>query len=503
VQAISGYRAGESLLLELVLRDACVGVECDRLQTCTTGGTCTRADYREPSALPPFESGIRDAGMPGADAGDNDPDGGAMDGGSMDAGAVDGGGVDAGAADDGGTPDGTADGAMDANGPDASQDAGPDQCPDDPDKRQPGQCGCGTPDTDGDGDGTADCNEPTFQPVQTYDLGSTPAAVTAGDVTDDGFADVLVADSGSSVHVYTAGSTGTLSSASIVPVGNGPVDVELADMDDDGHVDLVTANQEDGSATVAYGNGDGQFSDAVSPDAKSSPSAVVPVDLDGTDHLDLLVSNRGADNVSVLLHNAASDTLAPHSSSPVTVGAMPGDVATADVNDDSHPDLVTANSSDVSVGLGNGDGSFLDPSTFNGAEGVAMATPDLDGDGLQDLVVANDGTSSVAAALADGNGGFMSTESSLYPDGSTPVSVAGGDIDGDGRADAVVANRGTNNVAILLGNGAGSFFESNIVTKSVGSAPVGVAVADLNGDGGLDIVAVNENSSDLSVLLSE
>ena len=34
-----------------------------------------------------------------------------------------------------------------------------DKCPDDPDKTDPGECGCGTPDNDPNSDGMADCDE--------------------------------------------------------------------------------------------------------------------------------------------------------------------------------------------------------------------------------------------------------------------------------------------------------------------------------------------------------
>jgi hypothetical protein len=84
--------------------------------------------------------------------------------------------------------------------------------------------------------------------------------------------------------------------------------------------------------------------------------------------------------------------------------------------------------------------------------------------------------------------------------GSNPRSVAIGDFNGDGKADIVAANDGSNTVSVSLGDGLGGF--SGTTTVAVGSKPLSVAIGDLNGDGKADIVAANFSSNTVSVLLN-
>src|SRR5712691_1556869 len=72
----------------------------------------------------------------------------------------------------------------------------------------------------------------------------------------------------------------------------------------------------------------------------------------------------------------------------------------------------------------------------------------------------------------------------LYGAGATPSFIAVGDFNGDGRSDVAVANQGSNNVSILLGNGDGTFAAA--VNYGVGAAPRSVGLGDFNGDGKID-----------------
>jgi hypothetical protein len=83
--------------------------------------------------------------------------------------------------------------------------------------------------------------------------------------------------------------------------------------------------------------------------------------------------------------------------------------------------------------------------------------------------------------------------------GSNPWSVAIGDFNGNGKADLAVANKGSGNVSILLGNGNGTFQAT--VNYSVGASPTSVAVGDFNGDGKADLAVANSGSMNVSILL--
>src|SRR5260370_42672145 len=78
--------------------------------------------------------------------------------------------------------------------------------------------------------------------------------------------------------------------------------------------------------------------------------------------------------------------------------------------------------------------------------------------------------------------------------GVSPVSVAVGDFNGDGVQDLVIANFGSNNVSVLLGNGDGTFQGAR--NFAAGASPNSVAVGDFNGDGVQDLAVVNDFGSD-------
>ncbi len=180
-------------------------------------------------------------------------------------------------------------------------------------------------------------------------------------------------------------------------------------------------------------------------------------------------------------------------------------VATADFNGDGNADFVAANYDlgEVYVFLGNGDGTFQQPSTSNGtiisvgAGPKALAVGDL-GNGYQDIVVANSIDGTITVLMNNGSGSF--TASSPLTVGTDPVSVALGDFLGNGSLDIAVANMGSNTVSIFLNNGSGTFtFDTNL---SVGSSPDSVAAGDLNGDTFADLVVADYGSNTISVLLS-
>src|SRR5438876_590519 len=118
-------------------------------------------------------------------------------------------------------------------------------------------------------------------------------------------------------------------------------------------------------------------------------------------------------------------------------GRYPSSVAVGDFDGDGHLDLAVANGDNVSVLLGNGDGSFQTARNFPaGSLTVSVAVGDFDGDGHLDLAVANYGHPSngdpggVSVLLGNGDGSFQPARN--FPDRSSPSSVAVGDFNGDG-----------------------------------------------------------------------
>ena len=135
-----------------------------------------------------------------------------------------------------------------------------------------------------------------------------------------------------------------------------------------------------------------------------------------------------------------------------------------------------------------------------GDEPRAVAVGDWNGDAKLDLAVANARFSdNVSVLLGDGAGGFAAAQN--FAVGNNPSSVTTSDFNGDGNLDLATANENSNNVSVLLGNGSGSFAAAqNFV---VGDNPTSVATGDFNGDDKPDLATVNRLDDNVLVLLGD
>jgi len=132
-----------------------------------------------------------------------------------------------------------------------------------------------------------------------------------------------------------------------------------------------------------------------------------------------------------------------------------------------------------------------------GTSPTSVAIGDLNGDGREDLAAAGGGDNTVSVLLGNGDGTFGAKHD--FGTRSFPQSVVIGDMNADGRPDAAVANSAVPGaVSVLLGNADGTFKAKG--DFATGSAPFAVALSDLNGNDDLDLVVVKESSNTVSIL---
>src|SRR5205823_3940948 len=137
------------------------------------------------------------------------------------------------------------------------------------------------------------------------------------------------------------------------------------------------------------------------------------------------------------------------------------------------------------------------PSGGNFPESIAVG--DFNGDGKLDVAVAHFYSNDVTLLLGNGDGTFQPAQVvQTFASDMYLIPVAVGDVNGDGKLDLVVANAGSNNVSVLLGNGDGTFQAAK--TFPVGNRLEFVALGDFNGDRKLDLAVASYNTNTVGVL---
>ncbi len=177
-------------------------------------------------------------------------------------------------------------------------------------------------------------------------------------------------------------------------------------------------------------------------------------------------------------------------------------------NEDVYPDVAVVHAPDqVQIFLGQANGGFIPATPASiGVENdpAAIAAGDFNQDGFTDLVVVNRGSNSISRLWGTGNGAFSTLTPITAGLGTAPGHIKVADLNRDGRLDLVIANEGSNNLSVLVGDGRGGFSVNNSPCPTpcaVAGSPTGIATGDFNDDNILDL-AVATNSGVVSLLWS-
>ena len=336
---------------------------------------------------------------------------------------------------------------------------------------------------------------------------SHPRAVTAGHFNRDSFLDIAVANHGSSCIIVLLGhGDGTFSDELKYTIGTAsPYAIATADFNRDNQLDIVVTNQgtENIGLLLGYGNGTFKLPRMYSTGSSSTTSVSVG-DFNNDNRPDITVINNDTQSIGVLLgyFEGYQDPLTYSTGSDYYTY----DVALGDLNNDTILDIVATNtnSASLSVFLGLGDGHFAARTTYStgaGSNPTFVALGDLNNDATLDIVVVNFGTGTVGIFLGYGNGSFSAQTTLSTGSAYQLYSVALGDLNKDRILDIVVVIAAIKSVGVFLGYGNGSFSHQNTFSTGPGSSPTSLALGDLNSDATIDIVVAAYSSGMVGVLL--
>lgn len=308
----------------------------------------------------------------------------------------------------------------------------------------------------GNGDGS-------FQPAQYFSAPRLMDELTAADFNSDGNQDIaglFYSESGDTLVIMSGNGDGTLQPPVETFFAGGPATLTTSDFNLDGNQDIAVGLENDSEVVLLLGNGDGTFQ-SISFAAVALIEVLTAADFNADGIPDLAMGHLSP-VVTVLLGNGDGTFVSAGHFSTNTGWRNPSDLTTADVNKDGAVDMaVGAADSEVGVLLGNGDGTLVDGQHFppGGLHPIRVEAADVNGDSHTDLIALDAGSNAVSVLLGNSTGAFTAewgcpaTHDCAvvnFSVGAYPRDMAVADFNHDLKPDVATANQISNSISILI-----------------------------------------------------
>lgn len=350
-----------------------------------------------------------------------------------------------------------------------------------------------------------------YGPASVYANGSWPEAAAAGEWTGDGRLDAALATSfdfapasDRHLHLFDQTATGTLTHTAQLPTGAGPMAVARGDLNRDGLHDLAVINKEDDTLGLFIQSAPGTIGGMITHTTGTAPDAVAVGDFNTDLYQDIAVGHAVDQSVAIY-HQQPGATFADPISLPVDSGGF-NELAAGDLNSDGYDDLVLlrgAGQTEEHVAIFyQQDGSlgtlaYLTVET-GGFQAHGLAVGDVTGDGRDDVVVTAGGNTpnTYLNVFPQQPDGTMAATPTVYTAYHLPGPVEIGDVNHDGRNDVVVVHDAWLSLSTYLQNAGGTLdaYVSDSLPYNDYYRPGALALADVSGDGALDVLIASHSS---------
>ena len=335
---------------------------------------------------------------------------------------------------------------------------------------------------------------------------SNPKELTTGHINGDGFVDIVAAvPSGRAIEGFvtvTSNGSGGFNTPVYYEASQQTFDVAAVDLDNDGDSDVITVANSSAAVTIHENPGDGLFPVLTRYEVASESDAVQSADIDNDGDIDIVVNGEfdvaSNDPLLKILKNNGNGTFAP--AIDYTPTRNFADMKLRDINGDGFVDMIFAPDGNYpsyhfATALNNGNGTFAPTvvtNVFACGEGTIDAA-DLDGDGDLDIVLTEEETcvnqeARIFIFRNDGNQNFVRMTDIVLP-GRLPHGLTLADVTGDGEIDIITVL--SDGMGVFPGNGNLTFGAPIIST----TAPYKFKMADFNHDGLLDLGMIMQQDS--------
>jgi tetratricopeptide (TPR) repeat protein len=321
--------------------------------------------------------------------------------------------------------------------------------------------------------------------------GITPEGLNIKDINEDGFTEIITADSGSNT-ISIIKSSEKQNIINSYKTGNNPDIVATGDFNCDGNTDIVSLSCGKPFIYMLWGLGGGDFYDGLCGITGESPLSLCKGDFNNDGITDIVTANSLSQDLSILL-GTGNGTFYGF---PVRTREYPSCVISEDFNKDGNLDLAVTNKlyNGISVLLGNGKGEFTDKwSGKTGKRPVDVISGDFNNDGHIDLSVANSKSNSISILTGQGDGTFEKGE--IYNTGEEPVKIVKGDFNCDKKDDIACAESASKKLSLFPGKGDGTFLPP--LSFPMEGKPVYLLSDDLDKNGFSDLIVADYDSKKL------